>query len=79
MVRSGLCYQSSFFAPDRKVKVLMKSSLKKLIAFALATAVGAVLAYPPPIYFCSKECRQQAPVGTPEYDECMRDCMSMYP
>lgn len=57
----------------------MKSAVKKLTAFAFAIAVGAAFAYPPPVYFCAKECRQQAPVGTPEYQECMRDCLAMYP
>jgi len=57
----------------------MKSTVKKLTAFAFAIAVGAAFAYPPPVYFCAKECRQQAPVGTPEYQECMRDCLAMYP
>lgn len=57
----------------------MKSSLKKAIAFALATIVGAAVAYPPPIYFCKKMCRQEAPEGTPEFEWCLQDCLSMYP
>lgn len=57
----------------------MKSTSKKLTAFFLAIAFGAAFAYPPPAYFCAKECRQQAPVGSPEYEECMRDCLATYP
>ena len=38
---------------------MFKSTTKKLIALALAIGCSAAFAYPPPFYFCNKECIKQ--------------------
>ncbi|WP_422010192.1 hypothetical protein [Roseateles sp.] len=52
--------------------------MKKIIAIAvfLSSAVTAAFAYPPDFYFCNRACIEFAgPRGSPEYQECMLECM----
>ncbi len=59
---------------------MFKSTTKKLVAFLLAVGCSAAFAYPPPFYFCNKECLSYGYVkGSPEYQECMTDCLSWWP
>nr|WP_315468770.1 hypothetical protein [uncultured Undibacterium sp.] len=59
---------------------MFKSTTKKLVAFLLAIGCSAAFAYPPPYYFCNKECIAEGFVkGSPEYKECMTDCLSWWP
>lgn len=52
----------------------MKSIKKRIALFALAALCGGAIAYPPPSYFCIKECKKAFQIGTPEYAECVADC-----
>ncbi|MFZ6871709.1 hypothetical protein ACO0LF_06505 [Undibacterium sp. Di27W] len=58
---------------------MFKSTTKKLIALALAIGCSAAFAYPPPFYFCNRECIKEAPRGSVEYKQCMADCLSGWP
>ncbi|MFZ6818965.1 hypothetical protein [Undibacterium sp. Ji22W] len=57
----------------------MKKIVLRLSAFILAATCSAAFAYPPPYYFCNKECSWEAPKGSPEYKECMTICMATWP
>jgi len=57
----------------------MKSIKKRIALFALAALCGGAIAYPPPIYFCHKACAQDYVKGTPEYNQCLVECMADYP
>lgn len=53
--------------------------MKKMIAVGmfLCAAVTAAVAYPPPAYWCHRECMGQGPVTSPEYKECFDQCMAL--
>lgn len=57
----------------------MKKIVLRLSAFVLAATCSAAFAYPPPYYFCNKECSWTTTKGTPEYKECMEICLSTWP
>ncbi|MFZ6654889.1 hypothetical protein [Undibacterium sp. TJN19] len=58
---------------------MFKSTTKKIITLVLAIGCSAAFAYPPPFYFCNKQCIQVAPRGSVAYNECMADCLDGYP
>ncbi|MCH8618276.1 hypothetical protein [Undibacterium sp. TS12] len=58
---------------------MLTSTSKKIAALILAITCSAAFAYPPPFYFCNKECIKVAPRGSAAWQECMADCLDGYP
>lgn len=55
---------------------MLKSISKKMAVLLLAIGCSAAFAFPPPYFFCNKQCIKEGPRGSEAYQECMADCMS---
>lgn len=56
---------------------MFRFTAKKLVAFLLAVGCSTAFAFPPPSFFCDKQCVAQDNVrGSLPYQECMAECLS---